>query len=122
MEINSVNPRDFMVIQGYGDKGFRVSGDRHDGSILVLPHAVRPWPVLDVATFDPAGLGPLPADTEVLLIGTGIRAQALSGALLRRWRQEIGVAVEIMDTGAACRTFNVLMAEYRPVAAALLAI
>ena len=64
------------------------------------------------------GASPVP---EILLIGCG-PASALLAPAIRRMLEEAGLGVEIMDTGAACRTFNVLLSEDRAVAAALIAV
>ncbi len=125
MEINTVSPRDFQVIQGYGDGGFRVSGLRHDGSILVVPTRTLAWPVTSLAAATPEAFAALADERppiEILLLGTGGRMQVIPASLRRRLREVLGIGVEVMDTGAACRTYNVLVAEMRPVAAALLAV
>ena len=56
-----------------------------------------------------------------MLFGTGAR-QVLPGAEVRRAFADVHIALEAMDTGAACRTYNVLLAEGRPVGAALIAV
>lgn len=123
MEINTVSPRDFQVIQGYGDGGFRISGLRHEGSVLVFPSRTIAWPVVGLAAMTVDGFAALADEQpriEVLLLGTGSRLQAIAPTLRRRLREIYGLGIEVMDTGAACRTYNVLVAEARPVAAALL--
>jgi uncharacterized protein len=124
MEINTVSPRDFQVIQGYGDGGFRISGLRHEGSVLVFPSRTMAWPVASLAVLRLEDFIALTAERphiEVLLLGTGSRMQAIPAALRHGLREAYGLGIEVMDTGAACRTYNVLVAEARPVAAALLA-
>ncbi len=124
MEINTVNPRDFQVIQGYGDGGFRISGLRHEGPVLVCPARTVSWPVTGLARLTVDDFAALAAERpriEVLLLGTGSRMLAVSTELRRGLRDAFGLGIEVMDTGAACRTYNVLVAEARPVAAALLA-
>ncbi|PKU23702.1 Mth938-like domain-containing protein [Telmatospirillum siberiense] len=124
MEINTVNPRDFQVIQGYGDGGFRISGQRHEGPVLVLPSRTLAWPVFDLAAATAESFSALADERppiEVLLLGTGARMRTIAPSLRRALRDLYGVTVEVMDSGAACRTYNVLVAELRPVAAALLA-
>lgn len=123
MEINTVNPRDFQVIQGYGDGGFRISGQRHEGAVLVLPSRTLAWSVADLGQVTPESLSALADERpaiEVLLLGTGARTQAIAPSLRRALGELYGLGVEVMDSGAACRTYNVLVAELRPVAAALL--
>jgi uncharacterized protein len=112
------------VIEAYGGGGFRVDGQSHRGSILILPDGVEPWPVADFAdatldafqpVIDRAGV------VEILLIGCGRHFLMIAPAL-RRALSDAGLAVDAMDTGAACRTYNVLRAEARRVAAALIAV
>lgn len=124
MEITPLIPEGRQVIESYGDGRFRVSGVPIEGSILVLPTATFPWSALDLAglTFD--SLKPLlGADppVEILLVGCGRRLVPLAPALKAALRER-GIGADPMDTGAACRTYNVLMAEGRRVAAALLAV
>lgn len=123
MEINTVNPREHKVIQGYGDGGFRISGLRHEGCVLIVPGQVLAWDPGEDGAIGLAGFVPLKDHpVDVLLIGTGPRRQDLPPALLRAIQQSLKVGIEVMDTGAACRTYNVLLAEMRPIAAALIAV
>ena len=112
------------VIAAYGGGGFRIGGARHEGSLVVTAERVVAWPP---SRFSPAAeeslLAILDQQTgiEVLLIGCGTGAARLSrpfaAALSRR-----GIAGDPMDTGAACRTFNILLQEGRRAAAALIAV
>jgi uncharacterized protein len=112
------------LINAYGGGGFRIGGVRYEGSVIVLGEAVAAWPVADLGSVCLEGLaavvGAEPA-VEVLLLGCGERAGRLPSALRDGLRRE-GIAVDAMDTGAACRTFNVLLQEDRRVAAALIAV
>lgn len=113
-----------QVIQGYGDGGFRIGGRDLDGSVLVFPDHTISWPVASVAdmsveSFDAVTSNSLPP--RILLIGCG-RDFVLLSPDIQRMLSGHGIAAEIMDTGAACRTFNVLLLEDRDVAAALIAI
>ena len=113
-----------QVIQGYGDRRFRIGGTVHEGSVLVLPTRTEPWPVGDAAAITAAALQPVTAGDgacDLLLVGCG-RHFTPPPAGLRQALKDAGVALEWMDTGAACRTFNVLLAEGRRVAAALVAV
>ena len=107
-----------QLIQSYGAGGFRIGNHVYDTHVLVLPDATFVWSgewSLDAfeAMF---GATPLP---EVLLVGTGARHMLVPPAFRNAIKaQEIGF--DSMDTGAACRTFNVLLGEARRVAAALL--
>lgn len=113
-----------QLIQGYGDSGFRVSGRRYEGSILILPDRTEIWPVETMAALTLPSLTPIvdaePA-VEILIIGCG-PTFALAPLTLREVLKSKGIGVETMDTGAACRTYNVLAGEGRRVAAALVAV
>ena len=111
-------------IDGYGNGGFRFADMSHRGSILCLPSGIYAWGTTRAAEIDTASLAPVlaeKAELKVLLLGTG-RRQEFPTTELRATFNEAGIALEAMDTGAACRTYNVLLAEGRPAAAALVAI
>ncbi len=104
--------------------GFRISGVFHQGSLLLLPGGPQPWAPAGLGDVTVASLQPAFAqrDTfEVLLLGTGARFEILP-LDLRKDLHGAGLAIEAMATGAACRSFNVLIAEGRRVAAALIAV
>jgi uncharacterized protein len=107
-----------QLIERYGPGGFRVSGVIFAGPILVFPEHTILWanPAL---TLD--GLAPVIAvgGIELVLLGLGKRGGPAAPAL-RAGLKAHGIVVEGMDTGAACRTYNLLLAEDRRVAAALL--
>lgn len=111
-------------IEAYGNGGFRFAGMSHRGSILALPSGIEAWSPASAAEITPATLSRLLGEAsaiEVLLVGTG---EALV-PLPRETRAALeagGLAPEPMATGAAVRTFNVLLSESRAVAAALIAV
>ena len=120
-----VTPRlaaDRQVVQAYGGGGFRISQVRHQGGVIVFPDRVLAWSVGAMAELTIDSLAPLRgAGAELLLIGCGRSIAAVPPPLrqeVRRW----GVVIDAMDTGAACRTYNVLLSEERRVAAALIAV
>jgi uncharacterized protein len=111
-------------IDAYGNGGFRFAGMSHRGSILCLPSGIYAWPPTRAEDISLDTLQPALTERDalgLLLIGSG-RTGVLPVRDLRQGFAEFGVAVEAMDTGAACRTYNVLLAEARPVAAALIAV
>jgi uncharacterized protein len=111
-------------IDAYGSGGFRFAQMSHRGSILCLPSGIYAWPPVRPEDIDAAALAPVLAERdalELLLLGTGVKQQ-MPAVAVRRAFVEAGVALEAMDTGAACRTYNVLLAEGRPVGAALTAV
>jgi len=107
-----------QIIERYGPTGFRISGAIYLGPVLVFAEETIIW--TDSAMTAEA-LAPVVArgGVELLLLGLGRHMVPLAPAL-RAAMKATGVAVEAMDTGAACRTYNVLLAEDRRVAAALL--
>jgi uncharacterized protein len=112
------------AIDAYGNGGFRFAGMSHRGSILCLPSGIYAWPAVGPADIDATALAPVLAEKDalkLLLLGTGPKHQLPTGPV-RRAFADAGVAIEAMDTGAACRTYNVLLAEARPIAAALIAV
>jgi uncharacterized protein len=117
-----------QLIQGYGEGGFRIAGQEYAGSVLIEPETTHLWTVRDATAIDLESLSILTGtrsngqpDGAVLLIGTGRMIEPLDPALRLSLRR-FGLGVEIMDTGAACRTFNILLAEERNVIAALIAV
>jgi uncharacterized protein len=117
-------PAGRQLIQGYGDGGFRIAGEVYRGPVLVLPEHTVPWSVLDPEGITPDSLAEATVDvtsSRILVVGCGshfVPAPEGLAATLREGR----VALEWMDTGAACRTYNVLLIEGRDVAAALIAV
>ena len=109
-------------IDAYGNGGFRFADMSHIGSILCMPSGIYGWQpgtILQFADFEKLNAE---ANTfDVLLVGMGLEIRAIPKAL-REALKERGVVAEPMSTGAAVRTYNVLLAEERRVAAALLAV
>jgi len=110
-------------IDAYGNGGFRFADMSHRGSILCLPSGIYGWqprgavPALDEIRriLDEA------EEIEILLVGTGAQLHFLPEDVLAALRAR-NIAVDSMSTGAAVRTFNVLLNEERAVAAALFAV
>lgn len=111
-------------IDAYGNGGFRFGDMSHRGSVLALPSGMKAWSATDARALTRADFADILAEAEsieLLLMGTGTDLVPLAEQL--RWRlREAGIAVEFMPTGAAARTYNVLLAEERRVAAALIAV
>ena len=120
MKLHQTRAQGRNLFTGYGPNYVSVSGNRWESSVIVLPDRTERW---DVADFDAltednfARLAELPI--EILLLGSGARLRfphpRLTQALIRA-----GIGLEVMDTQAACRTYNILLEEGRRVAAALL--
>ena len=111
-------------IDAYGVAGFRFADMSHRGSLLCLPSGIRGWQPADPNALTEADFGKLfdEADAiDILLVGMGPDLRPLPPALRAAFR-EAGISADPMSTGAAVRTYNVLLAEDRQVAAALIAV
>lgn len=111
-------------IDAYGNGGFRFAGISHRGSLLCLPRGMFAWNAVTLSDITSSTLAPVFAaagDIDVLLIGVGPDIAAIPRDLREALRSR-GVIVEAVNTGSAIRTYNVLLAEERAVAAALIAV
>ena len=109
------------LIRAYGGGEVRINEDIYRETVIVGASTVLVVPEIrdmnDLASFDPARI--LALDPELVLLGTGPR-QVFPTAAFRAPYLSAGIGFEAMDTGAACRTFNVLVAEQRRVVALLM--
>jgi|SRR6516164_10324842 uncharacterized protein len=126
MDLTPLIPSGRQIVESYGEGRFRVSGQVHQSAILVFPDRTLAWAVGAATEATLENLEPILAagregSIELLLFGQGPRMELVPPAL-RQGLKAAGIVVEPMDTGAACRTYNVLMAEGRRVAAALIAV
>jgi uncharacterized protein len=111
-------------IDAYGNGGFRFAEMSHRGSIFCLPSGIHGWEPADPSRLAPEDFARAfeeAAEIDILLVGTG-RDLTRLGAGLRAALREAGIPADPMSTGSAVRTFNVLLAEERRVAAALVAV
>ncbi|SES06774.1 Mth938-like domain-containing protein [Rhizobium sp. NFR03] len=111
-------------IDAYGNGGFRFAGMSHRGSLLLLPSGIYGWEKeegepLTAADFDRVIAEAV--DIEVILVGTGVNIRPLSGDVKTAFRSH-SISSDPMSTGAAVRTYNIMLAEERNVAAALIAV
>src|SRR5262245_20403627 len=109
-----------QLFSGAGPGYVAVNSVRYEHNVLVSPEAVVEWPVGDFATLTASDFGFIrEARPEILILGTGT-TQRFPPPELARALAASGAGVEIMDTRAACRTYNILVAEGRKVLAAIL--
>ncbi len=111
-------------IDAYGNGGFRFAEMSHRGSILALPSGIRAWPPQAAQEITPESVMPIlaaAAEIDFVLVGTGAEISPLADAVRNRLIKA-GLGVDVMQTGAAARTYNILVAENRRVAAALIAV
>jgi uncharacterized protein len=111
-------------IDAYGNGGFRFADMSHRGSVLMLPSGIYAW---DVVEGDPLAVEKFQRvlaearEIEVLLVGTGRDIRPLPKEVKAALRA-VSISSDPMNTGAAVRTYNVMLAESRAVAAALIAV
>lgn len=111
-------------VDAYGNGGFRFAGMSHRGSILCLPSGIYGWDATSDQPFSGDRLLKVFAEADAirfLLFGTGQDIRRLPAALADRFRKA-GISCDPMSTGAAVRTFNIMLSEGRPVAAALVVV
>lgn len=122
MDITPFIKSDRKIIQAYSATGFQISHVDYDTAVIVYPDRVDSFAgQISVTDIDEAALASVFENADhldLVLIGTGQTRHPLSSAIMQRFTS-LGVGVEVMDTGAACRTYNVLLTEGRRLAAIL---
>lgn len=117
--------RQAPAIEGYGAGGFRVDGVRFEGSVLILDDQARSWRPASLADLTPADFDAViaagPAVAEFVLLGMGGQMLPPPKAV-REHLKAAGFGLEVMDTVAAVKLYNVLASDGRRVAAALIAV
>lgn len=115
MRLNEITYNNATPVDGYGPGFFRLGGQVHQGAVLTGPSGTRTWGGYD----DQTSLLDLTGQVDVLLVGTGAELSHIPAAL-RSALEDAGIGVEIMNSPAACRTYNVLLSEGRRIALAVL--
>jgi len=120
VKLHRAGPAGVNTFTGYGPGYVQVNTERREHSLIVLPDQLLDWPPASFAELAAAHLQSLLAlRPEIVLLGTG-EQQRFPRPELTRPLLEAGIGVEVMTVAAACRTYNILVAEERRVAAALL--
>src|SRR5664279_2155052 len=121
MKLHLTNAPDNQLITGYGEGWVEINRLRFSRSLIVMPDAIiHDWEISDFGHLMAEHFAKLAElKPEVVLLGTG-KTQCFIHPSLSRALTEAGIGVECMDTAAACRTYNFLMAESRRVAALLI--
>lgn len=113
-----------QLVNSYGEGRFRVSGQLFNGSVLILPDQTVSWPISDISKLTENDLDIVmrrePA-IDILLIGCGPGMAFIPDDIRSNLRRR-GTVIDAMNTGAAARTYNILLLEERRVAAALVAL
>lgn len=115
MQLDEIEFRDVVPVEGYGPGFFRVAGDLYHGGLLMLPRQMRVWQGFE----DLADILAAAGDLDVLFVGTGSEIAYLPEAF-RTTLEAAEIGVETMNSPAACRTYNVLLGEGRRVGLAAL--
>lgn len=124
VDITPLIPKGKKIIESYGNGGFRISEEKFSGSVVVLPDEVFTLSKNNFSEIDSSDFSKIienASKIEILLIGAGERIDFLPAEVERNLKDK-NISVEYMDTGAACRTYNVLLSEERSVAAFLIAV
>jgi uncharacterized protein len=120
VKLHATRPSGVNTITGYGEGYVMVNGERRSSSLVVLPDRIEAW---EAKTFDALSAEDFTflksLQVEIVLLGTGER-QRFPHPRLTAALAQAGIGLEVMDLQAACRTYNILVAEERKVAAALL--
>ena len=120
MKLHASAPSALNTFTAYGEGYVMVNGQRFEANLIVLPEKLLPWNVAGFATLKETDFQVFfEMDLEILLLGTGPK-QHFPHPRLTQALAAKRIGVEAMDLQAACRTYNILMAEERRVAAALL--
>ena len=115
MQLTEITYRDAVPIDGYGPGFFRVAAQVLEGPIVVTAQAARSWGGLT----DAAALVALADEIDVIFLGMGAEIAHAPQAFRDRL-EAAGIGVEVMNSPAACRTYNVILSEGRRIAVALL--
>ncbi len=124
MDFKENSPPGLALISGYGEGGFRIGRERHEGHLLICQTGTFTWAVKSIKLITKQSLKPVfegDFRPEFLLFGLGTEV-ADQVLVSRQLAKLFGLPAEVMTTGAAARTYNVLTLEGRLVAAALWAV
>lgn len=120
MKLQAERPQGHNAITAYGPGFVTINGQTYQRSLIVGHDRLQPdWPVTKLEDLAAEHLSRLDQGCDVILLGTGSRQRFPDRAILRPFLAK-RIGVDIMDTAAACRTYNILLAEGRAVVAALI--
>ena len=120
MKLHASGPAAYNAITAYGEGYVAINGERHNSGLIVMADRILPWNAVEFETLTAENFKILAdLNAEIILLGTGAR-QRFPHPRLTAALTEAGIGLEVMDLKAACRTYNILVAEERKVAAALM--
>ena len=120
MNLQDAENKHIHAVTAYGAGFVTLNGERHTASLALSPTGVFPWAVTSLDTLSAADFRPLLASNpELIILGTGKSLRWPHPSVLAECMAQ-GVGVEVMDTEAACRTYNFLLVEGRKMAVGLI--
>lgn len=121
MKLHTTPTQQYQTVTAYDDVGIEINAVHHAYSLLMLPETPPvPWPVTNFAALSAENIAQIEATLpDVVILGTGQRQQFIHPRLIASLTAR-RIGVECMENKAACRTYNILMAEGRKVALALI--
>jgi uncharacterized protein len=120
VKLHAAGPSGRNTITGYGEGYVAVNGERQESSVIVLPDRIVPWQAKEFSALTPDDFAVFhELEVDIVVLGTGPK-QRFPHPRLTASLAQARIGVEVMDVQAACRTYNILVAEERKVAAALL--
>lgn len=123
-DITPIIPKNKKQIESYGAGGFKINGEKFSGSIFLTPNKVIELNIKSVSDFSEEIISKIENEifsAEIILIGYGEQSNFLQPSIEKILRSQ-KISIEYMDTGAACRTYNILLSEGREIAAILIAV
>jgi uncharacterized protein len=123
VDLTLQRPGEHLFVKAISDQGIQVGEEWYRGSLIISATSlITNWDMRRVEDLSPPGIQPIfELGPEVVLMGTGVRQHFPPMELMMEFYRR-GIGAEVMSTTAACRTFNVLVAEQRLVVAALMPI
>ncbi len=124
MEMSEQTRTDLALISGYGEGGFSLGEKHHKGNLLVFGTGFHPWPIKSIKTISKQSFNQIleveiPPEFLILGLGGEVVDQVI---MARKLEKTLGLPIEVMTTGAAARTYNILTLEGRRVGAGLIAV
>jgi uncharacterized protein len=121
LKLHPANFAHQYIFTGYGEGYILINQIRYEKNLIVMPdRLIEDWPVMSVSQLETQHFENLvPYKPEIIILGTGIAHKFPNQSLLSQLTK-MGIGIEVMDTKACCRTYNILVEEGRHVAAALL--
>jgi uncharacterized protein len=126
MDITPLIDKNSNVIYSYGDNQFNISGTIYEYNVVVFPQKVIPWNIKSFESFSINDILPLHSELneiDILIIGCGFSHKTIPLSLkydIKNLKNNSPLNIEVMQTAAACRTYNVLLLEGRRIGAALI--